>query len=114
MIMAVQRRQPSKQQKCKYGRKCFKRDIQHLKQFCHPKVSYYEASLPDEGKNTHEDDSKECADHSTIAINSDSRANKSAEPTEDKSENEANRKQDQYDKRVCRYRKHVSIGMPSI
>ncbi|KAL1457266.1 hypothetical protein MTO96_043557 [Rhipicephalus appendiculatus] len=65
--MGVQRRQPSKQQKCNYGRKCFRRDVQHLEQFRHPKVSYYEASLSDEDENTHKDDYKDRADHSTIA-----------------------------------------------
>ncbi|KAL1468141.1 hypothetical protein MTO96_041673 [Rhipicephalus appendiculatus] len=82
-LMGVQRRQPSKQQKCRYGRKCFKRDVQHLKQFRQPKVSYYEAFLRDEDENRHQDESKDRADGRTIAIN-----------------NEDNGKWDHYDKPV--------------
>ncbi|KAL1424118.1 hypothetical protein MTO96_003617 [Rhipicephalus appendiculatus] len=91
--MGVQRRQPSKQPKCRYGRKCFRRDAQHLKQFRHPKFSYYEASLRDEGENRHEDESKHRADGRTIT----------AELQENVIDNEVNRKRDHYVRRGCRY-----------
>ncbi|KAL1476976.1 hypothetical protein MTO96_017845 [Rhipicephalus appendiculatus] len=87
-LMGVQRRQPSKQPKCRYGRKCFRRDAQHLKQFRHPKLSYYEASLRDEGENRHEDESKDRADGRTIT----------AELQENVIDIEVNGKWDHYDK----------------
>ncbi|KAL1424336.1 hypothetical protein MTO96_020262 [Rhipicephalus appendiculatus] len=92
-FMGVQRRQPSKQQKCRYGRKCFRRDVQHFKQFRHPKVSYCEPSLRDEEENRHEDESKDRADGRTIT----------AELQENVIDIEVNGKWDHYDKPVCRF-----------
>ncbi|KAL1478370.1 hypothetical protein MTO96_000294 [Rhipicephalus appendiculatus] len=88
-----QRRQPSRQPKCRYGRKCYRRDAQHLKHFRHPKLSYYEASLRDEGENRHEDESKDRADGRTIT----------AELQENVIDIEVNGKWDHYDKPVCRF-----------
>ncbi|KAL1473199.1 hypothetical protein MTO96_038850 [Rhipicephalus appendiculatus] len=92
--MGVQRRQPSKQQKCRYGRKCFRRDVQHFKQFRHPKVSYCEPSLRDEDENRHEDESKDRADGRTIT----------AELQENVIDIEVNGKWDHYDKPYCKAR----------
>ncbi|KAL1445772.1 hypothetical protein MTO96_044831 [Rhipicephalus appendiculatus] len=92
-LMGVQRRQPSRQPKCRYGRKCFRRDAQHLKHFRHSKLSYYEASLRDEGETRHEDESKDRADGRTIT----------AELQENVIDIEVNGKWDHYDKPVCRF-----------
>uniref|UniRef100_A0A131XGP4 Putative abc transporter f family member 4 n=1 Tax=Hyalomma excavatum TaxID=257692 RepID=A0A131XGP4_9ACAR len=62
-----QRRQPAKRPSCKYGRKCFRKNAQHVKQFSHPKDSDYEGSSGEED----EDDSKDRADGSDAESSSD-------------------------------------------
>ncbi|KAL1438050.1 hypothetical protein MTO96_048414 [Rhipicephalus appendiculatus] len=59
MVRGGHRRQPEKRQSYKYGRKCFRRNAQHLKHFSHPKVPYYEAASGDENENR---DEEECAE----------------------------------------------------
>ncbi|KAH7972840.1 hypothetical protein HPB52_017917 [Rhipicephalus sanguineus] len=59
MVGGGQRRQPEKRQECKYGRKGFRRNAQHLKQFSRPKVTFYEGSLGDDEAR----DEKEPKDH---------------------------------------------------
>ncbi|KAL1433257.1 hypothetical protein MTO96_012719 [Rhipicephalus appendiculatus] len=117
MVRGGQRRQQAKRQNCKYSRKCFRRNAQHLKHFSHPKVTYYEAASGDEDENRDEEESKERADGRSFANSSDHvnhhvndspalpRTKKSTKSPQNESDNEDNGKWDQDDKRVCRYGK---------
>ncbi|KAL1448258.1 hypothetical protein MTO96_028271, partial [Rhipicephalus appendiculatus] len=117
MVRGGQRRQPEKRQSHKYGKKCFRRNAQHVKRFSHPKVPYYEAASGDENENRDGEECKERADGRDFANSSDHvnhrvndspappRIKKSTKPPQNDRDDEDNGKWDQDDKRVCRYGK---------
>ncbi|KAL1442940.1 hypothetical protein MTO96_046170 [Rhipicephalus appendiculatus] len=110
MVRGGQRRQPEKRQSHKYGKKCFRRNAQHLKQFSHPKVPYYEAASGDENENRDGEECKERADGRDFANSSDHvnhrvndspappRIKKSTKPPQNDRDDEDNGKWDQDDK----------------
>ncbi|KAL1476728.1 hypothetical protein MTO96_036293 [Rhipicephalus appendiculatus] len=110
MVRGGQRRQPEKRQSCKYGRKCFRRNAQHMKLFSHPKVTRHEAASGDEDENRDEEEFKERVDGRNFANSSDHvnhrvndspalrRAKKTTKPSQNESDNEDNGKWDQDDK----------------
>ncbi|KAL1487435.1 hypothetical protein MTO96_030955 [Rhipicephalus appendiculatus] len=113
MVRGGQRRQPQKRQSCKYGRKCFRRNAQHLKHFSHPMVTYYGAASGDEDENRDEEEFKErdegrnfanSSDHVNHRVNDSPalrRTTKSTKPPQNESDSEDNGKWDHYDKAVC-------------
>uniref|UniRef100_A0A131YB12 Aprataxin and PNK-like factor n=1 Tax=Rhipicephalus appendiculatus TaxID=34631 RepID=A0A131YB12_RHIAP len=111
-----QRRQPAKRPSCKYGKKCFRKNAQHLKQFSHPKDSDYEGSSGDEDED--EEETKDNADGSDAESSSDrgkkqtkrppatAASKKRAKPRVDESEDEDDdRSGDEDDRPMCRYGK---------
>uniref|UniRef100_L7LZQ3 Putative aprataxin and pnk-like factor n=1 Tax=Rhipicephalus pulchellus TaxID=72859 RepID=L7LZQ3_RHIPC len=111
-----QRRQPAKRPSCKYGKKCFRKNAQHLKQFSHPKDSDYEGSSEDEGVD--EEETKDNADGSDAESSSDrgkkqtkrppatAASKKRAKPRVEESEDEdEDGSGDEDDKPMCRYGK---------
>ncbi|XP_065291163.1 aprataxin and PNK-like factor isoform X2 [Dermacentor albipictus] len=111
-----QRRQPAKRPNCKYGRKCFRKSVQHLKQFSHPKDSDYENSSGDEDEDRDEEDTKDHADGSDAESDRGKRqtkrpsatapSKKRAKTREEESDDDDNDKSGNEDDRpMCRYGK---------
>nr|XP_037274150.1 DNA ligase 1-like isoform X2 [Rhipicephalus microplus] len=111
-----QRGQPTKRPSCKYGKKCFRKSSQHMKQFSHPKDSDYEGSSGDEDEE--EEETKDNADGSDAESSSDrgkkqtkrplatAASKKRAKPRVEESEDEEeDGSGDEDDRPMCRYGK---------